>query len=154
MGHCFCSVFQRKNRVGSLATLPHRSLAHGSHSSGPEKLAVRLDGLQRKQRPDWDEACWRQSMCYKEPVPSPLPALDGRFSLLRREFSPPLCLEGLLPRTRRPTWCPLGVILSCSRFLPTLDTPEEAAVLPLGQFLGLQFSHHNSLGLLVPTSSF
>lgn len=101
MGYCYCSVFKRKSRVGSLATLPHRSLAHGSLSSGPEKLAVRLDDLQRKQKADWDAVCWRQNMSLLGTCALSPPGPGRHFSFLRRAFSPPLCLEGLLPRTRR-----------------------------------------------------
>ena len=116
MGHCFCSVFQRKNRVGSLATLPHRSLAHGSHSSGPEKLAVRLDGLQRKQRPDgWSLLAAEHVLlgtCALSP-PGPgwpfFPSPEG----VQSSF-----VSGRASSSNPKAWCPLGVILSCSRFLP------------------------------------
>lgn len=69
---CSSSVFKRKNRFGSFATLPHDADALISHFSDPEKSAVRLDDLQTRQKPDqhgdfrkrgsWENVgCWQQS---------------------------------------------------------------------------------------------
>lgn len=60
----------------------------------------------------------------------PLPSRPWTAFFLSPEGVQSSFVSGRASSSNPKAWCPPGVILSCSRFLPTLDMPGEAAVLP------------------------
>lgn len=79
-------LFKRRNRLGSLASLLHNSDAHASCFSNLEKLAVRLDDLQPRQKPDQDgnfrkSYPWENGARKSASLPHPCPGQPFRLSL-------------------------------------------------------------------------
>lgn len=84
--------------------------------------------------PEKAETWWGWSLLAAEQVLLETCALSppspGRLFFLPPEGVQSSLVSGRASSLNPKAWCSLGVTLSCSHFLPTLDTPEEAAVLP------------------------